>query len=70
MTDLSQIPQSTYYQSGQMKVPGAGVPLPPFVRRQTEANEFLAGAVQRLIQKFPVLFGQPVEPNEKGVDVP
>ena len=70
MTDLSQIPQSTYYQSGQMKVPGAGVPLPPFVRRQTEANEFLAGAVQRLLQKFPALFGQPVEPNGRGVDVP
>ena len=65
MTDLSQIPQSTYYQSGQMKVP-----LPPFVRRQTEANEFLAGAVQRLIQRLPVLFGQSVETNEKGVDVP
>ena len=70
MTDLSQIPHSTYYQSGQMKVPGAGVPLPPFVRRQTEANEFLAGAVQRLIQRLPVLFGQSVETNEKGVDVP
>ena len=65
MTDYSR-----FYQSGQMKVPGAGVPLPPFVRRQTEANEFLAGAVQRLIQRLPVLFGQSVETNEKGVDVP
>ena len=59
MTDYSK-----FYQSGPMKVPGPRAPLPPLVRRQTEVNEFLAGAVHRLIQRFPTLYGQPEEIKE------
>ena len=62
MTDLSQIPRSNFYQSGQMKVPGAVAPLAPFVRAKSEVDEFLAGAVMRLINQFPALYGQQ---NEK-----
>ena len=61
MTDYSK-----FYQSGPMKVPGAGAPLPPLLRRQADREKFMAAAVQRLIQRFPA---QPVKQNE-GVDVP
>lgn len=60
MTDYSK-----FYQSGPMKVPGPGAPLPPLVRRQADTEKFLTGAVQRLINRID----QQVE-NEKGVDVP
>ena len=54
-----------FYQSGPLRVPGFGVPLPPLLRRQADTEKFLAGAVQRLTNRI----GQQVE-NEKGVDVP
>ena len=60
MTDYAK-----FYQSGPMRVPGSGVPLPPLLRRQADTEKFLAGAVQRLTNRI----GQQVE-NEKGVDVP
>ena len=58
MTDYSK-----FYQSGPMRVPGPGVPLPPLLRRQAEQDEFLAGAVQRLITQFPNVYGPQAAPS-------
>ena len=57
------IDYSKFYQSGPMKVPGATVPLPPLLRRQADTEKFLAGAVQRLIQRFPNVYGPQAAPS-------
>ena len=53
---------SLFYQSGPMKVPGK-MALPPFLRRQAAENEFLEGAVLRLITQFPNVYAPQAAPS-------
>ena len=57
MTDYS-----TFHTLPPMRVPGK-MALPPFLRRQAAENEFLEGAVLRLIAQFPSVYGPQAAPS-------